>query len=1232
MNQVYTITAENAFGSATAEWTLLVGDTPLPGLTGYYYQVDKDHDICSSSVSDYLLDLFTIRQDISFDHPFEYRNGYWEGIPSPVFQGTAYIEWKGYMNVEEAGEWMIQSEHIDGYKMYLDDSLAMDSYFCNDKIITSYRKITLTPGYHKVSMQWFTNHNDFIFILKVKRPSDEDLVPIPENLFVHMPESAITSTIPRNQFYVGRPIPSISLQLFATQENTTSFSVSPNLPSGLTLSSGQISGTPTQAFEPTNFEISATIGGSKLTATFNYAAYTVAAPAPITVTDSQGHQQSEVRWPIYKEIDKLTISCGDVSCKVEIQPSLPADMTLSSKTLQISGTPLTPMDYTTFTITASTEEKAVTSSFGIVIPSCEYGHYYYISSFSSYDMYLMKNGELIESYENVEGDDYSLVLCTSPDTYDIAIRPNPFTSSVFSISLVRDDEMVFFETKIQKESWFNTTWEMVQKVKPDLYFEITEFYVRTPDKVAIPFEITGISKPLAIDPPLSDEGSIEKDTVTISVEKSGKYEYVFTVENDAGINQVTVVIYADQCPENAMLIVGSKAESVIADNFVLTRESDNKVIIRQSLGFETKDLYNLCLEQVPYILTINTSGKENQQTRPVMLRDEQNRVIGSFIMGKQVGETERLNWISLAQEGSDRVSWISSRSVGKKWKEIGFNERRWTSNTRDLGSFSSSVKTAYFRYHAQIDMIDKLPVLLLDVKANGGFVMYVNGVEVLRINLPSGSVAPDQMARRYVDLSEWTRVSISSEWLQAGDNVIAIELHCYSTGQPEDEEILFEMNHVQLTSSIHFITDDGTPTGSMHSETSSDGARSAFFDFNDYTYWEDTHLPVQLRFTFPNSELRLVNRMVIRGNIDGMYHPLRFEVFGVSNQTMIVDDHYVYKEVRESILVVNNPYLFDGSFKEETFLLSPTRPYSAYELEIHQTKGGEDTARINNIRMYYDHHYYCPQQKEWVRTPSGSFTYGKCPLFNNGQSTRVCNATGTWDDPDRSTCLSRWADKTNAFLDIIYRISNCTLELYENGTREAFRSVLVREMTVKEENVFLYLPRRCESLGENPAVCVNVRLEPHRLTSQYVKMELELFNQNATALFYKKEMENVPPYMEIIPIGSIRLYERMSGKDILVTVVIAVLALLCLVLLVMYYRKSRGERYANKKQLSKKTVQLLPVKKKEPEPLLSDYIVCFRNHLSLFDGRTLSFLLHVIIENRPPKPFQVSENRRSSKE
>ena len=283
------------------------------------------------------------------------------------------------------------------------------------------------------------------------------------------------------------------------------------------------------------------------------------------------------------------------------------------------------------------------------------------------------------------------------------------------------------------------------------------------------------------------------------------------------------------------------------------------------------------------------------------------------------------------------------------------------------------------------------------------------------------------------------------------------------------------------------------------------------------------------------------------------------------------------REVTDLIAVINNPYLFPQSFENYVFKFYPKRPYHAYELRVHYTTNSTEEVRVNFVKFYAEQEVFCPPMKNWPTAIGDSISYGKCGFLKLGKSQRRCSVNHyqpVWEEEDQSACLSRFASASEAFLDLGYRIYNCTLDIFDSIVSDELRSVLVREMTVKEEDVLFFLPTSCSDPTDYPSVCIDVRLRPHRLTSAYVKMELDIFNANATNLFYKKTSEHIPPNMQILLTKKVVLRERLSGKDIVATIIIVVLTIAYLAQLYMYCKVTRSGRFSNRKTLPKKMQEM----------------------------------------------------------
>src|ERR1035437_4708550 len=96
-----------------------------------------------------------------------------------------------------------------------------------------------------------------------------------------------------------------------------------------------------------------------------------------------------------------------------------------------------------------------------------------------------------------------------------------------------------------------------------------------------------------------------------------------------------------------------------------------------------------------------------------------------------------------------------------------------TNSPLPLGSTTSYYRKTFFSSSAPGSVELKLRPLIAD-----GAVVYLNGVEVYRVNLPSGIVAFDTPALTNVTLPDFVGwVSVPTSSLVAGSNVLAVEVH-----------------------------------------------------------------------------------------------------------------------------------------------------------------------------------------------------------------------------------------------------------------------------------------------------------------------------------------------------------------------------------------------------------------------------------------------------------------------
>jgi hypothetical protein len=143
---------------------------------------------------------------------------------------------------------------------------------------------------------------------------------------------------------------------------------------------------------------------------------------------------------------------------------------------------------------------------------------------------------------------------------------------------------------------------------------------------------------------------------------------------------------------------------------------------------------------------------------------------------------------------------------GTAWRDPGFNDAAWSSGPAQLGygdgdgatvvpGGSSSTKpiTTYFRHTFNVANPAAFSALTMQLQRDDGAVVYLNGVEVARSNMPAGGVSYQTRASTAVgggDESRWFFFNIDRSLLRAGANVIAVELH---QSGPTSSDISFDL-------------------------------------------------------------------------------------------------------------------------------------------------------------------------------------------------------------------------------------------------------------------------------------------------------------------------------------------------------------------------------------------------------------------------------------------------------
>ncbi|ADL51710.1 metallophosphoesterase family protein [Clostridium cellulovorans] len=206
-------------------------------------------------------------------------------------------------------------------------------------------------------------------------------------------------------------------------------------------------------------------------------------------------------------------------------------------------------------------------------------------------------------------------------------------------------------------------------------------------------------------------------------------------------------------------------------------------------------LYHYC------VLDIKNSGVSMQ------VYDKENNLIDSCsIYPSTVDHAPDTMTDILIPLGASWKYFDKGSDLKTSWRELNFHDSSWPSGLAELGygdggestviSYGPNVYkkyiTTYFRKHFTIGNTSIYKSLILRIRKDDGAVVYLNGKEVYRTNMPSGTIEYNTLALNALDgIDEISleKAIIDTSYLKNGDNVIAVEIHQVS---PSSSDISFD--------------------------------------------------------------------------------------------------------------------------------------------------------------------------------------------------------------------------------------------------------------------------------------------------------------------------------------------------------------------------------------------------------------------------------------------------------
>ena len=190
------------------------------------------------------------------------------------------------------------------------------------------------------------------------------------------------------------------------------------------------------------------------------------------------------------------------------------------------------------------------------------------------------------------------------------------------------------------------------------------------------------------------------------------------------------------------------------------------------------------------------------------------RLPGGGLNPNAISFDSGLTQTALVQSGDQwRFEDSAAGLDGFNWQSPDFNDSQWETGFTQLGFGDSQNEgvenngqiTTYFRQTFDVDSTD-INDLTLRLQRDDGAVVYLNGVEIVRNNLPNGDITSSTLASSAIGGANeniWHEYSIDPSLLQAGSNTLAVEIHQASFSS---SDVTFDAELLVTT-----VSDGGSP-------------------------------------------------------------------------------------------------------------------------------------------------------------------------------------------------------------------------------------------------------------------------------------------------------------------------------------------------------------------------------------------------------------------------------------
>lgn len=939
----------------------------------------------------------------------------WEGL-STAFSSQFSAKWTGYLNVPETGiyDFVITAE--DGVGLMI-GSLDIRTTACGSSTVDG--STTLTKGLQEIKIIYWKTTIGVIKAVSVKWSKTTgintiSLQELSENLLYYKPTSSLSYTYPTAVYIVNKEITKNEPIYYTIDaSNYKSFYCSPALPNGLFLdaSNGEITGTPIQETGLTTYTITV-IGteNDELSFTIRIGVDPYSPPRNLHYEDVNVLLNEEVNIKPTIEGDHLAFYTNSI---------LPKGLRLEGSTGIIRGTALSPFDGEV-TIYCANPSATVEATFKIKVNGCESLKTYIELEYSIGNKevgfkLINKDGETEVEQPIGSITPYSssvIKLCMTKGSTTFVLNSTAKLGGSYKIynngNLIRSGE--YKDGLDNVEFIFDSSIVSPKIVK---YESIDNVYYSNIEYKFHPVIDGGVISFL-IDADWPVGFSLDKDTGIITGKLSGVDSATFSVYgiSIAGTrsNTFSFTIKRTECLEN---MIGASISAVEDGNNMIVELLLDDVTIFSYYGFPNTytRTFTYCISakkvEMKYGSIDSKAWNSNSVVSPLIANSKM-----SNLNHKEDGDIETYT-IELSLFLDGKSTWqVTSTEPASSWigEYITPTPNGWKEYILSSLPTREKITTYYRTKFTFADDISNITSLKLYVTFDAGIILYLNGVEFYRRNLPLTGAYNDLPATAVYDPAVSKSVTIGPHLILQGDNILAVEVHKHDRSAYADPLSIILMpilNEEEEKCQIKTLSSKDSPTMTATLSGATPESSDPFVNGYDYdnttkfvTKQLSTVVNVNVDFYWPDNTVEYVNEFIyISGNDAEQRDPTDIEIYGTYNSDKpewILLGKYGPVENNRSYTTIFNIDNIDRSYEGYRFHVGAVRDTSS---------GWGHSLHITEFLGLHCKPVYCPSETQsgimWKSTIAGNKAYTSCEVNQYGFKERLCrndNGTGVFED------------------------------------------------------------------------------------------------------------------------------------------------------------------------------------------------------------------------------------------